>query len=91
MLLLLRKCRNLNHILAIRILSSRAGCHVDQVGIKATTTEWLGFEGREEGIAAQASVLIIKQWFNNGILNAGLNHLIFAANVTGYVWTNPRL
>jgi 2-C-methyl-D-erythritol 2,4-cyclodiphosphate synthase len=36
------------------------GCHVHrgQVNIKATTTEKLGFEGREEGIAAQAVVLL---------------------------------
>ncbi len=30
----------------------------DQVGIKATTTEHMGFTGREEGIAALAVVLI---------------------------------
>src|SRR5665647_1008707 len=32
----------------------------DQVNIKATTTEKLGFEGREEGISVQAVVLIQK-------------------------------
>ena len=32
----------------------------DQVNIKATTTEKLGFEGREEGISVQAIVLIEK-------------------------------
>ncbi len=32
----------------------------DQVNIKATTTEELGFEGREEGISVQAVVLIRK-------------------------------
>ena len=33
----------------------------DQISIKATTTENLGFEGRSEGIVAHASVLVIKK------------------------------
>lgn len=33
---------------------------IDQISIKATTTEELGFEGREEGISAHAVVLIQK-------------------------------
>lgn len=39
-------------------LSNVLGISADQVSIKATTTEHLGFEGREEGISAQAIVLI---------------------------------
>ncbi|HNQ67435.1 MAG TPA: 2-C-methyl-D-erythritol 2,4-cyclodiphosphate synthase [Bacteroidales bacterium] len=33
----------------------------DQISIKATTTEGLGFEGREEGVSAQAIVMIQKK------------------------------
>lgn len=36
------------------------GCRVEDVNIKATTTEWLGFEGREEGIAAYSVCLLDK-------------------------------
>ena len=36
------------------------GCDEDNISIKATTTEKLGFTGREEGISAYAVVLIEK-------------------------------
>ena len=31
---------------------------VDNIGVKATTTEWLGYEGRGEGVSAQAVALL---------------------------------
>lgn len=39
-------------------LSNVLGINEDDVSIKATTTEHLGFEGREEGVSALANVLI---------------------------------
>ena len=42
------------------LLADDLATTVDAVNIKATTTEKLGFVGREEGIAAHAVVLLIK-------------------------------
>ena len=39
-------------------IADTLGIDVDRVSVKATTTEYLGFEGREEGISAQAVALL---------------------------------
>ena len=41
-------------------LAAAMGLPVDAVGVKATTTERLGFEGREEGITAYATCLVCR-------------------------------
>ena len=48
-----------NPSIAITI-ASVLNVDVEAINIKATTTEKLGFEGREEGISVQAVVLIEK-------------------------------
>jgi len=40
-------------------ISAVLGCDKGQVNIKATTTERLGFTGREEGIACYATALLV--------------------------------
>lgn len=50
------------HINAMRDrLANVLGLNADQVGIKATTNEKLGPEGREEGICAYAVVLLMEE------------------------------
>ncbi|GIQ70342.1 2-C-methyl-D-erythritol 2,4-cyclodiphosphate synthase [Xylanibacillus composti] len=49
------------HIPQMReIIADALEAEIDCVNVKATTTEWLGFVGREEGIAAQAVVCLQK-------------------------------
>ncbi len=42
----------------IAVLSSVMGIEQEDLSIKATTTETLGYEGREEGVSCMASALI---------------------------------
>jgi len=48
------------HIESMRqCIAADLHCDLEQVNVKATTTEKLGFVGRQEGIAAEAVVLLI--------------------------------
>lgn len=49
------------HLLAMRTcLAKDLNCDVDQVNVKATTTEKLGYVGRKEGIAVHAVTLLMQ-------------------------------
>lgn len=41
-------------------LASVVGIATERISVKATTTEHLGFEGREEGVSATAVTLLVK-------------------------------
>lgn len=51
----------LPHIEAIRQCLAEDLCtHIDNINVKATTTEKLGFTGRKEGIAVESVVLMVR-------------------------------
>lgn len=50
------------YILQMRVhIAEDLDCHIDDVNVKATTTEELGFTGRCEGIACEAVVLLLRK------------------------------
>ena len=42
------------------VIASDLNTKVENISVKATTSEWLGFEGRKEGISSSAMVLLSK-------------------------------
>lgn len=58
--LLAERPRVKDHIEAMcSAMAAAMSVHADQISVKATTTEKLGFIGREEGLAAEAVVLLL--------------------------------
>ena len=46
-------------------VASKLHCDISQINIKATRGEKLGFVGRQEGMVAQAVVLLRKKEYRN--------------------------
>ena len=58
----MQKPKLASYIKKMRVkIADTLNADIEQISVKATTTEKLGFIGREEGASAFASVLILKQ------------------------------
>lgn len=63
--ILAQKPKMMNYIPQMqKVIAGILETEIDAVSVKATTTEKLGFTGREEGIAAMAAALLIKSDLN---------------------------
>ena len=61
-LIMIEKPKMAPHIMTMRENIARAlACDLDNVSVKATRGEGLGFVGKSEGVQAQAVVLLIKE------------------------------
>ena len=61
-LIMIEKPKMARHIMTMRENIARAlACDLDNVSVKATRGEGLGFVGKSEGVQAQAVVLLIKE------------------------------
>ncbi|MNJ01975.1 2-C-methyl-D-erythritol 2,4-cyclodiphosphate synthase [compost metagenome] len=49
----------------VEVISGALEARPEQVNVKATTTEQLGFTGRGEGIAAQCVVCLVKDMLSS--------------------------
>ena len=61
-LIMIEKPKMAPHIMAMRENIARAlACDLDNISVKATRGEGLGFVGKSEGVQAQAVVLLVKE------------------------------